>query len=43
MKKGGRAKAPMAKPTEGKKDMKKPKGGSVDFGFAAKARKGMKA
>jgi hypothetical protein len=43
MKKGGRAKAPMAKPTEGKKDMKKPKGGKVDFGYAAKARKGKKA
>jgi hypothetical protein len=39
MKKGGRAKAPMAKPVEGKKDMKKP-GGKVDAG---KARKGKKA
>jgi hypothetical protein len=43
MKKGGRAKAPMAKPTEGKKDTQKPKGGKVDFGYAAKARKGKKA
>jgi len=54
MKKGGRAKAsvqkptegskkaPMAKPTEGKKDMKKP-GGKVEFGYAGKARKGKKA
>ena len=42
MKKGGRAKAPMAKPTEGKKDMKKP-GGKVEFGFAPKGRKGKKA
>ncbi len=43
MKKGGRAKAPMAKPTEGKKDMKKPAGGKVAFGYAGKARKGKKA
>ncbi len=42
LKKGGRAKAPMAKPTEGKKDMKKP-GGKVEFGYAGKARKGKKA
>ena len=42
MKKGGRAKAPMAKPMEGKKDMKKP-GGEVKFGYAGKARKGKKA
>ena len=42
MKKGGRAKASMAKPTEGKKDMKKP-GGKVEFGYAGKARKGKKA
>ena len=32
----------MAKPTEGKKDMKKP-GGKVNFGYAGKARKGKKA
>jgi hypothetical protein len=43
MKKGGRAKAPMSKPVEGKKDMKKPKGGKVEFGYAGKARKGKKA
>ena len=43
MKKGGRAKASMAKPTEGKKDTKKPAGGKVEFGYAAKARKGKKA
>ena len=43
MKKGGRAKASMAKPTEGKKDMKKPAGGMVKFGYAGKARKGKKA
>ena len=43
MKKGGRAKAPMAKPTEGKKDMKKPKGGKVAFGYAPAGRKGKKA
>jgi hypothetical protein len=43
MKKGGRAKAPMAKPTEGKKDTAKPKGGKVEYGFAPKGRKGKKA
>ncbi len=43
MKKGGRAKASMAKPVEGKKDTKKPKGGKVEFGYAGKARKGKKA
>lgn len=43
MKKGGRAKASMAKPTEGKKDTKKPAGGMVKFGYAGKARKGKKA
>lgn len=43
MKKGGRAKAPMQKPTEGKKDSKKPAGGEVKFGYAGKARKGKKA
>jgi hypothetical protein len=43
MKKGGRAKAMMAKPTEGKKDSKKPAGGKVEFGYAGKARKGKKA
>ena len=43
MKKGGRAKASMAKPTEGKKDTSKPAGGMVKFGYAGKARKGKKA
>ena len=43
MKKGGRAKASMAKPTEGKRDTSKPKGGKVNFGYAGKARKGTKA
>ena len=43
MKKGGRAKASMAKPTEGKKDTSKPKGGKVDFGYAPAGRKGKKA
>lgn len=43
MKKGGRAKASMAMPTEGKKDTKKPAGGKVEFGYAGKARKGKKA
>jgi hypothetical protein len=33
----------MSKPVEGKKDMKKPKGGKVEFGYAGKARKGKKA
>ena len=43
-KKGGRAAAPMQKPTEGKKDMAKPKGpGKVDFGYAPAGRKGTKA
>ena len=43
MKKGGRAKAFMAKPVEGKKDTKKPKGGEVKFGYAPAGRKGKKA
>jgi hypothetical protein len=43
MKKGGRAKASMAKPKEGSKKAPMPKGGKVDFGYAAKARKGKKA
>ncbi len=43
MKKGGRAKAPMAKPTEGNRDTAKPKGGKVEYGFAPKGRKGKKA
>jgi hypothetical protein len=43
MKKGGRAKASVQKPTEGKKDTKKPAGGMVKFGYDAKARKGKKA
>ena len=43
MKKGGREKAPMQKPTEGKMDMKKPAGGKVEFGYAPAGRKGKKA
>jgi hypothetical protein len=43
MKKGGRAKAPMQKPTEGKMDTKKPTGGKVEFGYAPAGRKGKKA
>ena len=43
MKKGGRAKAMVAKPTEGPKTAPKPKGGKVEFGYAGKARKGKKA
>lgn len=43
MKKGGREKAPMQKPTEGKLDTRKPAGGKVEFGYAGKARKGKKA
>jgi len=43
MNKGGRAKASMAKPTEGKKDTSKPKGGEVKFGYAPAGRKGNKA
>lgn len=43
MKKGGRAKASVQKPTEGKRDTSKPKGGMVKFGYAGKARKGKKA
>jgi hypothetical protein len=42
-KKGGRAAAPMQKPTEGKKDTQKPKGGKVAFGYAPAGRKGKKA
>ena len=42
-KKGARAAAPMQKPTEGKKDMSKPKGGKVDYGYAPAGRKGKKA
>jgi hypothetical protein len=41
MKKGTVAKAPMAKPLEGKKDTSKPAGpGKVFFGMVAAARKG---
>ena len=43
MNKGSQAKASMQKPTEGKKDTSKPKGGKVDFGYAGTARKGEKA
>jgi hypothetical protein len=42
MKKGGRAKAPMAMPKEGSKSAPKPAGGEVKFGYAGKARKGKK-
>ncbi len=42
-KKGGRAAAPMQKPTEGKKDTSKPKGGKVLFGMMPAGRKGKKA
>jgi hypothetical protein len=43
MKKGGRAKAPMAKPKEGPKSAPKPAGGEVKFGYAPAGRKGKKA
>ena len=43
MKKGGRAAAPVQKPTEGKKDTSKPKGGKVMFGMMPAGRKGKKA
>jgi hypothetical protein len=43
MNKGGREKAPMAKPVEGKKDTSKPKGGEVKFGYAPAGRTGKKA
>lgn len=43
MKKGGRAAAPMQKPTEGKKDTSKPAKANVQFGYAPAARKGKKA
>ena len=43
MKKGGREKAPMQKPTEGKMDTRKPTGGKVAFGYAPAGRKGKKA
>jgi len=42
-KKGSREKAPMQKPTEGKMDKSKPKGGKVEFGYAPAGRKGKKA
>jgi hypothetical protein len=42
-KKGGRAAAPMQKPTEGKKDTSKPKGGEVKFGYAPAGRRGTSA
>jgi hypothetical protein len=42
-KKGGREKAPMQKPTEGKMDTSKPAGGKVAFGYAPAGRKGKKA
>jgi hypothetical protein len=40
MNKGSRAAAPMAKPTEGKKDTSKPAGGKVFFGITPAGRKG---
>jgi hypothetical protein len=44
MKKGGREKASMAKPIEGKKDTSKPKGpGKPMFGYTPAGRKGKKA
>ena len=43
MKKGGRAKAMVAKPKEGSKKAPKPAGGKVDFGITPKGRKGKKA
>ena len=43
MKKGGRAKAPVAMPKVGSTKAPMPKGGEVKFGFAGKARKGKKA
>lgn len=43
MKKGTQAKAVMSKPTEGKKDTSKPKGGKVYMGYTAAGRKGKKA
>ena len=42
-KKGSRASAPMQKPTEGKKDTSKPKGGDVKFGYAPAGRRGKSA
>ena len=41
--KGGRAKAMVAKPTEGPKAAPMPKGGKVDFGKTPAGRKGKKA
>lgn len=43
MKKGTVAKAPTAKPFEGKKDTSKPAGGKRYFGFTTKGKKGKKA
>jgi hypothetical protein len=43
MNRGTQAKASMQKPTEGKKDTSKPKGGKVEFGYAGPAHKGTKA
>lgn len=43
LKKGGRAKASMAKPKEGSKSAPKPAGGEVKFGFTPAGRKGKKA
>ena len=43
MKKGGREKASMSKPTQGKMDTKKPAKSDVKFGYAPAGRKGKKA
>jgi hypothetical protein len=43
MNKGGRAKAPVAQPTKGKMDTKKPAKSDVKFGYAPAGRKGNKA
>ena len=43
MNKGGRAKAMVAKPTEGPKAAPMPKGGKVDFGKTPAGRKGKKS
>lgn len=43
MKKGTHEKATQVKPTEGKKDTSKPKGGKVIFGMTPAGRKGKKA
>lgn len=42
MNKGSRAAAPTQKPTEGKMDTSKPKGGKVYFGMTPAGRRGKK-